>query len=261
MNNAVFGKTMEDVRGRIDIRFATDEAKFVKYVNQSEYKKVIRDIGNENWRMIEMNKSKVVLDKPIFCGQAILDISKKHMYDFYYNVMKPKYGDDMKLVLTDTDSFVLVIKTDDFYDDMYKMRERFDTSNYPKDHKLFTNERKKRLGFFKDELCDNDFNAMEKVIAMRNKVYAYTFNGKEKKTLKGISAVVKDKNIKFAEYEQALFERKIISKKVKAIRSFGCVNHSITQSKKALSPYDDKRYIFLDDGISSYAYGHYAINN
>ena len=80
----------------------------------------------------------------------------------------------------------------------------------------------------------------------------------EKKTLKGISKTVTKKNVSFDEYKTALFKHEVISKEVRAIRSFGCVNHSIIQTKKALSCYDDKRYI-LDDGVESLAYGHYKI--
>ena len=259
MNNAVFGKSMENVRDRISLRFALSEDKFNGYTSKPEFKKVVSGIGGENFRIIEMNKPSVNLNKPIFCGQAILDLSKGHMYDFYYKTMKPKYGDKMKLILTDTDSFIFGIETEDFYEDMKDMREQFDTSAYPKEHGLHSNKNKKVLGKFKDELCDNSFVSMSEVIALRSKVYAYkTSENKEKKTLKGVNKIVKEKEIKFDDYSRCLTQGEIISKNQTSIRSFQCKNYTIEQTKKCLSPYDDKRYI-LDNGIDSLAYGHYKI--
>ena len=260
MNNAVFGKSMENVRDRISLRFALSEDKFNGYTAKPDFKRVIQGIGGENFRIIEMSKPSVNLNKPIFCGQAILDLSKGHMYDFYYNTMKPKYGDKMKLILTDTDSFIFGIETEDFYEDMKDMKTQFDTSEFPKDHDLYSIENKKVLGKFKDELCSkNKFSAMSEVVSLRSKVYAYkTDSGKCNKTLKGVNKIVKEKEIKFNDYENCLMGGKIVSKKQTSIRSFQCKNYTIEQTKKCLSPYDDKRYI-KSCGIQTLAYGHYSI--
>ena len=111
LNNAVFGKTMEDKRKHLDFQIVSDERRFMKCVNNPSFKH--SHIINENLVGVEKQKPKLKLDKPIFIGMSILDLSKQHMYKFYYDVMKPKYGDNIRMVYTDTDSFVFHTKTDD----------------------------------------------------------------------------------------------------------------------------------------------------
>ena len=110
---------------------------------------------------------------------TILDLSKTLMYDFYYNHLKANYGDDVKLCMTDTDSFLLEIATDDFYKDMAKHSDLFDTSNYPTDHFLFSNANKKVLGKFKDE-CPG--NPPIEYIGLKPKMYSLDLGPKEKKS-------------------------------------------------------------------------------
>ena len=111
LNNAVFGKTMEDKRKHLDFEIVSDERRFMKCVNNPSLKH--SHIINENLVGVEKQKPKLKLDKPIFIGMSILDLSKQHMYKFYYDVMKPKYGENIRMVYTDTDSFVFHTKTDD----------------------------------------------------------------------------------------------------------------------------------------------------
>lgn len=261
MNNAVFGKTMENVRDRKHYTITTNEKQFHKQVRKPNFVRVIQGLGNENCRMVELSTTKVELNKPIFCGQAILDLSKLHMYRFYYDVMKPRYKDNMKLVLTDTDSFVLHITTEDLYKDFVDIKnDHLDTHAYPKNMEIYDLINKKILGMFKDELAiDGILDVMTDVIALRSKVYAFKTMNYEKKTLKGISKTVVKKNISYDDYYRCLTNNEVISKEVISIRSFKLKNYTISQQKRALNPYDDKRYI-CDDGINSYAYGHYKLN-
>ena len=113
LNNAGFGKTMEDKRKHLDFEIVSDEKRFMKCVNSPSFKH--SHIINENIVGVEKQKPKLKLDKPIFIGMSILDLSKQHMYRFYYDVMKPKYGDNIRMVYTDTDSFVFHTQTDDIY--------------------------------------------------------------------------------------------------------------------------------------------------
>ena len=113
LNNAVFGKTMEDKRKHLDFEIVSDERRFMKCVNNPSFKH--SHIINESLVGVEKQKPKLKLDKPIFIGMSILDLSKQHMYKFYYDVMKPKNGDNIRMVYTDTDSFVFHTKTDDIY--------------------------------------------------------------------------------------------------------------------------------------------------
>ena len=145
----VFGKTMEDKRKHLDFEIVSDERRFMKCVNNPSFKH--SHIINENLVGVEKQKPKLKLDKPIFIGMSILDLSKQHMYKFYYDVMKPKYGDNIRMVYTDTDSFVFQTKTDDIYQDLKEINDEMDFSGYDKNHKCYDATNKKVLGKFKDE--------------------------------------------------------------------------------------------------------------
>ena len=129
MNNAVFGKTIENIRKHRDIKLVTTDKKRNKLVSESNYHTI--NYISEDLSIIEMNKTKVKMNKPIYLGLSILDISKILMYEFWYDCMKPKYGNRVKLCYMDTDSFVINIKTNDFYKDIADdVEKRFDTLNY-----------------------------------------------------------------------------------------------------------------------------------
>ena len=112
MNNSVFGKTMENVRKHRDIKLVTTDKKRSKLVSGPNYHTM--NYISKDLSIIEMNKTRVKMNKPICLGLSILD-SKILMYEFWYDYMKPKYGNDVKLCYMDTDSFVMNIKTEDFY--------------------------------------------------------------------------------------------------------------------------------------------------
>ena len=153
MNNSVFGKTMENVRKHRDIKLVTTDEKRNKLVSEPNYHTTKR--FSENLLAIEMKKTKVKMNKPIYLGMSILDISKTLMYKFWYDYFKPKYGDKAKLCYTDTDSFIIHIITEDFFEDISNDVEIwYDTSNYDENDKrpLPIGENKKVIGLFKDEL-------------------------------------------------------------------------------------------------------------
>ena len=135
MNNAVFGKTMENVRKHRDIKLVKTYCKRNNQVSEPNYHTM--KLIEENLSIIEMKKVKAKMSKPIYLGLPILEISKTTMYEFWYDYMKRKYGDMVKLCYTDTDSLVMNIKTNDFYKDIAQdVEERFDTSNYDVDRPL-----------------------------------------------------------------------------------------------------------------------------
>ena len=128
MNNAVFGKTMENIRKHRNIKLVTTDKKRNKLISEPNYHTI--NYISEDLSIIEMNKTKVKMDKPIYLGLSILDVSKILMYEFWYDYMKPKYGNDVKLCYMDTDSFVMNIETNDFYKDIANdVEKRFDSSN------------------------------------------------------------------------------------------------------------------------------------
>ena len=150
MNNSVYGKTMENVRKHGDYEIVNTPERFQKLVNKPLFKH--RHIINEDLVIVEKDKHTVELNKPIYMGMSILDYSKIHMYSFYYDVLKPKYDNKIKLIYTDTDSYVIKIETDDLYEDFKEINEYMDFSDYPPEHPNYDKTNKKVLGKFKDEM-------------------------------------------------------------------------------------------------------------
>lgn len=252
MNNSVFGKTMENVRNRIQVECCFEDGRQKHLQSKINYLRT-KPFHNENnsFSIVELNQNIVKLDKPIYAGFTILDLSKLHMYDFHYNVMKPKYGDNIELLMTDTDSFVYKIKTDDFYKDMYDMRDYYDMSEYSKDCSLYDSTNKKVLGKFKDETPNS---IITDFIGIRSKCYTIRTNEKLIKKSKGVSKKVVEKNIDFIDYKNCVMENKDIYRSINSIRTSNMTNYSITQNKLALSNKDDKR---VWEGTKSRAYGHW----
>ena len=169
MNNSVFGKTIENIRKHRDIKLVTTNERRSKLVSEPKYHTI--NLISEDLSIIEMKKSKVKMNKPIYLGLPILEISKILMYEFWYDYMKQIYNDDVKLCYMDTDSFVMHIKTNDFYKDISNdVHNRFDTSNYEVKRPLPIGKNKKVIGLMKDELGGE---IITEVIALRPKTYSY----------------------------------------------------------------------------------------
>ena len=151
MNNSVFGKTMENIRNRVDVRLVNHQNKAKKLISKPNLKHWTR--FDENLIAVHLKRTKLTFNKPVYCGMAILDISKTLIYDFHYDYILPKYGKNQKLLFTDTDSLCYEIETEDFYEDISNDVEGyFDTSNFPKDHPSgIPGENKKVPGMMRDE--------------------------------------------------------------------------------------------------------------
>ena len=141
MNNSVYGKIMENVRKHGDFELVDTAVRFQKLVNKPTYKH--RHIIHENLVVVEKEKHKVELNKPIYMGMSVLDYPKAHMYSFYYDILKPKYGDNIKLLYTDTDSYVIQVMTDDIYEDFRGINDYMDFSDYPISHPNYDKSNKK----------------------------------------------------------------------------------------------------------------------
>ena len=181
MHNAVFGKTMENVREHVNFELVNDIKRYETCVSSPTFKH--QHYIHDRRVGIEKTKSIVKLNKPIFAGFAILDLSKLHMYKFFYDVLKPKYGDNVELGYTDTDSFVIYVKTDDIYEDLKELNEYMDFSEYPKDHPNYDASNKKVIGKIKDELKGN---RIEEFIGLKPKMYSYRVDAAESNKTKGI---------------------------------------------------------------------------
>ena len=129
MNKAAFGKIIENVRNHRDINLVKTDEKRIKLVSEPNYH--TKNHFPENLSAIEMKKTKVKMNKPVYLGMSILDISKTLMYEFWYDYIKPKYGGRAKLCCMDTDSIIIFIITEDFYKYIaYDVERWFDTFNY-----------------------------------------------------------------------------------------------------------------------------------
>ena len=204
---------------------------------------------------IEMKKIRVKMTKPLYLGMSILDISKILMYEFQYDYINPKYGDRAKLCYTDTDSFIIYIKTEDFFEDISNDVERwFDTSNYDKNDKrpLPIGKNKKVPGLFKDELGGK---IITEVVALRPKTYAYLMDdGSDHKKAKSTKKYIIKQKLMFENYKDCLFNNKTVYKAQEIFRSHYHDVYTEEVNKIALSSNDDKR-LQTFDRITTYPYG------
>jgi hypothetical protein len=254
MNNAVYGKTMENVRGRMDFKVVKDAKKSDKWTSKTNFKRFVP--FNENSVGIFLTKKKINFYKPIIVGFSVLELSKLHMLDFHYNTMKPIYKDKIKLVMTDTDSFIYEIETEDLYQDIltHKIQDQFDFSDYPKDHPLYSTKNKKVIGMFKDE-CNGKI--MNMIVALRSKMYAFDVEGKEKKVCKGVKRSVVKNEMYLEDYYNCLVTGENYEVDMNVIRSLNQNVFSMSQSKTGLSSGDDKRFSY--NTTHTLAHGHYRI--
>lgn len=263
LNNAIFGKTMENLRLRVDMKLVN------KWEGRTGARIMIAKPNFKRLRIfaddliaIEMKKTHILMNKPIIIGMSILDVSKLTMYSFLYNFLKPKYGDKIRIVYTDTDSFVLIVECVDFYEDIKSDISMFDTSDYPLPNIYGIERKNKKIpGLFKDEL---NGKVMVEFVGLRAKCYAVRSLDEKScnetmKKAKGVKKNVLKRKITFDDYINCIENSCEIVRPQNTIRSIMHRVYSIKQQKVALSPFDDKRYI-KRNGIDTLAWGHHAID-
>lgn len=260
MNNAVFGKTMENVRKHADIRLVTKwGGRYGAGALIAKPNFARRTIFSENLVSIEMNKLEVVMNKPIYVGFCVLDLSKICVYNFHYGYMLPTFKSDCKLLYTDTDSLIYQITCEDIYCNIKRDIARFDTSDYPKNNIYGVPlANKKIVGLMKDE-CNGGI--MTEFVGLRSKMYSVRVNGEDRmKKAKGVNTSVVKKTIVFNDYVECLNDSVVKYRNQYSIRSHLHQLQTIKQNKVALSPHDDKRYLLLDT-TDTLPWGHYTIND
>ena len=238
MNNSVFGKTIEN----ISVEIMDDRKKALKLSSKPNFDR--GTIFDEHLVAVHMKKTEVYFNKPIYVGQAILDLSKTLMFDFHYNFIRKKYGNKAELLFTDTDSLMYLIQTEDFYQDIKKdINKKFDTSDYPENHLsgIKTGVNKKVIGKFKDEVGGNQITHF---VGLRPKLYTFKVEEKgEIRKAKGVKKNVIKKSLSFEDYKKCLFTENKLMKEMNIIRSEKHDIYSMTVNKVALSANDDKRLI------------------
>ena len=252
MNKSVFRKTMENIRKHRDIKLVTTDKKRSKLVSEPNYHTI--NLISEDLSIIEMKKTKVKMNKPIYLGLSILEISKTLMYESWYDYMKPKYNNDAKLCYMYMDSFIMNIKTNDFYEDIASdVENSFDTSNYAVNRPLPTGKNKKIIGLMKDELGGK---IITEFVTLRPKTYSFlTDDGKEDKKAKRTKKCIIKKMIKFNDYKKCLLDDEVMHKSQQRLISKKHDVYTENINKIALSNNDDKR-IISSNKIRSYSYGY-----
>ena len=223
--NSVFGKTMGNVRNHRDIKLVTPDKRRKRLVSESNYHS--HEKFSDHLMAIEMKKTRVKMTKPLYLGMSILDISKILMYKFWYDYIISKYGDRAKLFYTDTDSFIIYIKTEDFFEGIFNDVEgRFDASNYDKNDKrpIPIGKNKKVSGLFKDELGEK---IITEVVVLRPKAYAYLDDdGNEHKKSKGTKRCVIKQKLMLQNFKNCLFNNKTVYRLQERFKSH---NHVYTE--------------------------------
>ena len=238
--NAFYGKTMENVRNRLKIKF----------FKKDDYKEIIKQQSKLTFNGIHKSYEKcysyttkqneVLMDKPIYLGFTVLELSKLHMYETYYDILQPYFGqENIQLHYMDTDSFIISVNTKDIIKDLKNLEDVFDFSNLDKNHELYNNKNEKVIGFFKIETPKIIW--IDEFVCLRSKMYGFKCGDDSKNKLKGISKA-QSKNIKFEEYKKCLdgeeYQRECNNYIIRSI------NHEMVLQevkKSTLSIFDDKR--------------------
>ena len=254
LNNSCFGKTMENVHRRKDVRLVTKENEAIKLTSKPQYQDFRK--FHDSLFGIMMKKIRVKLDKPVFIGFAVLELSKLLMMEFLYDYFKPRYPES-KVLYTDTDSFILNIPTEDFYkdleEDVAKGKDSwYDTSDYPKESPLHSSINKKVIGKMKDEM---NGTVIKEYVGLRAKMYSVASQTSVIKKAKGISTTVVKKNITHNNYKEALFESKVFHHDNVKLRSELHQINTTVVTKKSLDSTNTKRVYVNPEW--SYAIGHW----
>lgn len=260
MSNAVYGKTLENVRDRVDISLRTTwlgRYGIRNMIVKPNFKK--RVIFNENLAAIEMHRTNIFIAKPIIVGVCVLEISKLSMYDFHYGFMLNKFDHECcKLQYTDTDSFIYNIECDDIYELIKENNHRFDTSDYEPDNEYGIELINKKIpGLMKDEV---NGKRISEFVGLRSKMYSVRIDGIDAiKKAKGVKQNVLRKKIHFDNFLECLNAQYNLVETQNTIKSKLHKVYSINQVKSMLDPFDDKRSI-SEDKINTTAWGHYSLS-
>ena len=236
---------MVDVRKRINYDLVSNEDILQTRVADPLF--MDRDIISEDLVGIHTFKPRVILNKPIYIGQAVLDNSKLEMYELYYYVLKPcPLVNDMRILGGDTDSFFLQLRTSTrlSLDDIFQhLKEFLDSSNYKNEHQLFTEKNKAKLGCFKDETAGR---LIKEMICLRPKMYSMLFvdqdamTTKQIKRAKGIAKPVV-KTFRHQAYQTAFHDKSESYVDMKFLQSKSHTMKTTTTRKRGLSAWEDKR--------------------
>jgi len=257
LNNFLFGKCLQGVRNHLDVKVIASVSQVKKYAKDPRFFD-FREI-NDKVSLFLMKKTKVKLDKPIFIGFTVLELSKVLVYSFHYNYIGVTYGNNSSLLNMDTDGLIYHIQTPDVYSDMQNNLHIFDTSDYPKDNILYSNYNKKRPGTIKDEKNSLIITSCASPKAKMISLEILNPNMKiiNHKRCKGIKKYVINNKLNHSHFSKAVLNQILTYAKMNTFRSKNHKIGSYTINKIGLHSFDDKRYLY--DSINSLSYGHYKL--
>ena len=236
MNNAFFGKTMENVRDRTILEFIDHSQidQIIKRQSKLSFKGIVDHYSK--FSVYKFDKEKTVFDKPIYLGFTVLELSKLLMYGFYYNKLQPYWKQSIQLHYMDTDSFILSFDTNhqELINFLQENKDEFDFSELDESHELYNPINKKVIGKMKIET--SSVLVLDTFTALRSKSYSFSYNNIQKAKQKGIQ-----KAPKCEEYQNSLFNSET-SKSTNISIRFTLHNLTVEkQPKLCLNPFDDKR--------------------
>ena len=266
MNNAIFGKSMENVLNRSNIKLINnDPEKLLKMIRQPNFQNAYQI--SSKLCLVESKPIKTVFNKPIYLGACILETSKLHMYQFWYDHLKNKYNNKVELIYTDTDSFIIQVETDDIYKDMLENKNLYDFSNYPINHPNYDITNKKVLGKFKDEL---NSKIITEFIGLKPKMYSFYYIDNNINDIRIVlkydeynniilnnnihKGIKKSISLKHDEYKRSLYKEELIYKEFYNLQLSKQNIYLDRINKIALNPFESKRYWI--DNINSLPYGY-----
>lgn len=252
--NSIFGKTLQNFRDYRQIHLVSNfkQAKrLLAKPNMARFQTI-----SDNLSMIELTNSTAHYRQVTQVGFTILELAKLRMYEFFYDFIKPKYGDRATLLMTDTDSTLLHVKTPDLYQDMSKNLDAYDTSDFDPDHICHSLKNKKALGLFKDELPRH---VISEFVGLCPKIYSLRLNDETtKRKCKGVKRSFVKQNLKHDVYKQVLLNETVVNAEFHSIRSFNHRLMTVKINKIALTPLDDKFFIRRGEYINI-PFGHYKL--
>ena len=248
MINSVYSKTIENLRKRINVRLVNNEKDSLKYSSRTT--RITHKIFDKNYAAIHEIQPFLTLNKPVYVGFTVLELSKWLMYDFHFNFIKKHF--DAELLFTDRDHLTYEVKSEDFYEEVFKHKHLFHFSNYPEDSKFFDETNKKVICKMKDAF---EGKIVDEFVGLKSKMHSMkSIDRKESNTAKGVNI-----EIEFNEFKDTLFNKKEIRHKMGRIQ---VKKHKMEKgeiNRKSLSV--DVKIFVLNDGIHTLEYFHKGIGS
>ena len=248
--NSTYGKFCQNPMNFTHAKLCLNKQHFKKCINSKRF--LHASIINESIAIVEYKPEAVLYNSPFPIAATILDLAKLHLYNYFYNILKPTFEPDkVNLIMTDTDSIIFSVNTQNFFE-KYKRLPLFDFSNFKKESSLYSNQNQKALLFFKDE-NPNDF--IKEFIGLRSKLYVIkTVTNQEDKKAKGYNKKFKDTLLSYEKYKKCHEDLDLYRSPLITIRGIDHQLYTVLQNKVVLNNFDNKMYI-CNCNIHTYFYG------